>query len=84
MIKWSDWIHNAKPNNAGYYTINYCWDIDEGSFCEVSYWNGNKWNDELPISKYAGPFENKELAESWLEKKRYKFLKGDLKCGLLW
>jgi hypothetical protein len=47
MSKYDRWTDEIKPNKKGWYGVHYCWDVQEGSFCNAFYFNGNDfvWGD---------------------------------------
>jgi len=61
-LEWTD----EPPEEPGWYVITYCWDIREGIFSGVAYWDKG-WANTLPIARCAGPFDTEEQAQQ-LEK----------------
>ncbi len=64
VVMWQD---ESKPKVKGWYAVSYCWDVMEGSFCGACYFDGLVWGESLPISKFAGVFNNKSSATSWVD-----------------
>lgn len=64
------WDHDAKaPPKPGIYAILYCWEPQEGVFDGAAYWNGKKWDQELPIGAFSfQPFKTIKEAEEWAER----------------
>lgn len=67
------WDENDDPTETGWYAIEYCWDSEEGSFCGTSYWNMKEWDSSLPVTRFAGPFEDENSADIWVEQNDISF-----------
>ena len=64
VVMWQD---KCKPETKGWYAVNYCWDVMEGSFCGSCYFDGADWVESLPINKFSGPFQSKGRAMEWVD-----------------
>lgn len=64
VVMWQD---ECKPDKKGWYAVNYCWCVRDGSFCGADYFDGEKWREALPVNQFAGVFESKSLAMSWVD-----------------
>ena len=53
-----NWNFKDKPNEPGCYAIIYCWEPEEGLFTGSSFWDGVMWKNGLPVTSWAGPFED--------------------------
>lgn len=72
-MKYDRWKDFETPDKRGWYAVNYCWDVREGSFCESIYFDGERFDYggciSLPcimISKKR--FRSKIGCDNWLEK----------------
>jgi hypothetical protein len=70
VVMWQD---NIKPQFKGWYAVNYCWDVVEGSCCGVDYFDGIKWVQNLPLGNIAGPFDIKQEAQKWCDENDISF-----------
>jgi hypothetical protein len=61
-------VDAGPPPLPGIYAIQYCWDTEEGSFCEVGHWNGTEWYEDLPVTgRSSGPFPTEGAAQEWVD-----------------
>lgn len=56
------WRPTSAPTEPGWYAIHYSWDVAEGSFCGVAYFDGLRLDRHLPIFELAGPFATSDDA----------------------
>ena len=63
----TDWTFTEKPVKPGWYATLHCWDAQEGIFPGSNYWDGEYWDESLPFTAYAGPFDDERSAEQWAD-----------------
>jgi len=64
------WVDGDDPKSHGWYAIAYCWEMEEGSWCEARYYKG-EWN--RPVYMYCGPFVDESSAAAWAKENDISF-----------
>lgn len=59
------WRYEPKPSAPGWYAIIFCWEREEGVFCDAASWDGAAWSQDLPICGFHGPHESETAAAAW-------------------
>jgi hypothetical protein len=61
------WNYPQMPNTqeVGWYATLYCWDGSEGIFAGGNRWLGDRWEKNLPVYAWAGPFSTMVKADEW-------------------
>jgi hypothetical protein len=53
-----------KPKVKGWYATLHCWDIEEGMFPGAAYWEGDRFDTDLPITAFIDHvFETEQAAD---------------------
>jgi hypothetical protein len=63
-----EWDYDSKnPDSVevGWYATLYCWDTSEGIFAGGNRWLGDRWENELPVFAWVGPFSTMVKADEW-------------------
>jgi hypothetical protein len=62
-----DWYYSQVPNTreVGWYAVLFCWDANEGIFAAGNRWLGDRWENNLPVYAWAGPFSAMVKADEW-------------------
>jgi len=61
----SAWKYDG-PMMVGWYATIHSWDAEEGTFPGANYWDGEKWNERLPIFGWSPhPFDTEAAALAW-------------------
>jgi hypothetical protein len=64
-ISWTDY-NNQSCLAIGWYSVLFSWDSEEGSFVQANYFDGDSFEEILPIFSISSvPFATKEDAEEW-------------------
>jgi hypothetical protein len=45
--------HARTPERAGWYSICFCWEAEEGIMTEAAYFDGKCWQTDLPIVAWS-------------------------------
>ena len=62
---WDAWTEGP-PELAGWYAIRWCYYAEEGEFTDVDYWNGSRWEEDLPmILRSPTQFASRAEALKW-------------------
>jgi hypothetical protein len=63
-----EWDYDSKnPDSAevGWYATLFCWDSNEGTFAGGNRWFGDRWENNLPVYAWVGPFSTMVEADEW-------------------
>jgi hypothetical protein len=77
MSTYDEWTDDVTPNKKGWYGVNYCWDVQEGSFCSAFYFDGDNflWGGTpypmMNISRKV--FTNSDECDDWIEENDISF-----------
>jgi hypothetical protein len=50
---------------VGWYATLFCWDSNEGTFAGGNRWLGDRWENNLPVYAWVGPFSTMVKADGW-------------------
>ena len=71
MSKYDGWTDDVTPKSKGWYGVNYCWDVMEGSFCSAFYFDGDDfvWGGiQYPMMNISREvFTNSDDCDDWIE-----------------
>ena len=64
-MKWLNYTEQ-KPDKEGFYAIMYCFGPTEGFLPDSDYWDGKKWDSNLPVCLFSSQiFDDYEAAGQW-------------------
>lgn len=62
--KFGEWKFGS-PAESGCYAVITIWDAREGGCIGAAEWTGEKWERDMPVVSYAGPFPDNKTALDW-------------------
>jgi len=60
-----NWSQVPNTRETGWYATLYCWDGSEGIFAGGNRWLGDRWENNLPVYAWRGPFPTMVEAYEW-------------------